>query len=54
LSAKKRAQRAEQIRGIRAGVAFDVRIVVGGTASGVLQQRRLGVCLLAICIMHAR
>jgi hypothetical protein len=38
--------RAEHIRDIRVGVAFDVLNAVSGTASGVFRQGRLGLCLL--------
>jgi len=46
--------RAEQIRDIRVGVAFDVLNVVSGTASGVFSGDASLFVSSPVCIMHAR
>jgi hypothetical protein len=46
--------RAEQIRDIRVGVAFDVLNVVSGPASGVFSSDASVFVSSRVCIMHAR
>jgi hypothetical protein len=51
---EERTHRVEQIRDIRAGVAFDVLNFVTGTASGVFSRDALVFVSSWVCILRAR